>query len=1003
MGARGFFSLIIALVAAGSLLPENVQAACTTVTLSANQTINGTLASSDCVDNNINGNIYYYDHFVFVGVTGQALMLAVSSTQADPDLLLITPSGEMLYDDDGGGGTSARIAGGLAETGTFQVIVSSAVPLQTGNYTFTFTLSSSSGGGGTTPTATAVEYFHAGFNHYFMTAYPAEATAIDGGSVQGWIRTGQTYTVNSESASGLSPVCRFFSTSFAPKSSHFYTPAAAECAAVKNNPNWKFEANAFNVREPSGGSCMSGTVPLYRVYNDGRSGAPNHRYTTCTSIRDNMLSHGWVSEGIAMCIPAGSSNCTVDASGGGTNYVAGPGNSYTVGPAGGTINNGGLSLTFPAGALSSTTNVSIATSQPDTSFTPDVTVVSDAYQITLSSDLQKPITLSFAATSAPAAGDLPLAAVVDDGFVSTFDKAPHKGVQLVEASYSNGRYTVTMPATSNVSTIRSKSLTRKAETRSWSFTMYMFGGYAMRQSTHFNLRFPARSCSIGLMDEWLAHAEEAWTRLVTQMGFTTFGLGLPETRLTMDVHRLGPGVDGQLSINQAPWGLFNNWLPTLELASSMCLSPTADQKREMKATIGHEFFHAIQKTYEPDHAYGRAIFGNRGQCLYDASSSWFEGEMLDSKSYLGTPTWDEVFKSNPFYTKGLGYGCMTDSDPYGYGMATFLRYLTEKYGRDLVLSLWRSVFIGSSDDVPADHMAGAGIRLGSDWPAFAENLLIGTTSFGWPATEFDGTLTYKAGETMKIVDNLHEMSAKKYKLDFKSLKDSTSNLPVCRVRLTTGGGLYNVVLYDETRKVADVLPDRDPSFTPTASDKYSLLVINIDTSSAAVNGVPYGRESPVEVAVNCGGEESNLTCGDNDAYEITIDSVPSMESFACNLSSTERQTARLCVVATNGVVKERSGTCYSNLQSVSGSIDSSGNYSLDFRWGGYGASSLIDGAGTSGSLVTGRVTGRFKGTSCVIDGTVNGEFHAWMTPNVSSRCYSGYDIRQKFTSTGKSN
>ena len=723
MGARGFFSLIIALVAAGSLLPENVQASCTTVTLSANQTISGTLASSDCVDNNINGNIYYYDHFVFAGAAGQELTLAVSSTQIDPDLLLITPSGATIYDDDGGGGTAARIAVGLAETGTFQVIVSSAVPLQTGNYTFTFTLSSSGGGGAATPTATAVEYFHAGFNHYFMTAYPAEATAIDGGSVQGWIRTGQTYTVNSESASGLSPVCRFFSTSFAPKSSHFYTPAAAECAAVKNNPNWKFEANAFNVWEPLGGSCTSGTVPLYRVYNDGRSGAPNHRYTTCTSIRDNMLSHGWVSEGIAMCIPAGSSNCTVDASGGGTNYVAGPGNSYTVGPAGGTINNGGLSLTFPAGAFSSTTNVSIATSQPDTSFTPDVTVVSDAYQITLSSDLQKPITLSFAAKSAPAAGDLPLAAVVHDGFVSTFNEAPHKGVQLVEATYADGGYTVTMPATSNVSTIRSKSLTRKAETRSWSFTMYVFRGYAMRQSTHFNLRFPQRSCNIGLMDEWLGHAEEAWTRLVTQMSFTTFGLGMPETRLTMDVHDL-QGADGGLSINQAPWGLFNNWLPTLELAASQCLSPTADQKREMKATIGHEFFHAIQNTYDPDHAYGKGIFGNRGQCLYEASSSWFEGEMLESRSYLGRPTWDEVFLSDPFYTKGLGYGCAggttgssaekkVQQDKYGYGMATFLRYLTEKYGRDLVLSLWQSVFRDNYGDVPADHLLNVGIRLGT--------------------------------------------------------------------------------------------------------------------------------------------------------------------------------------------------------------------------------------------------------------------------------------------------
>jgi hypothetical protein len=108
-------------------------------------------------------------------------------------------------------------------------------------------------------------------------------------------------------------VCRFWSArSFAPKSSHFYTPYADECAKVKQDPAWLFERNAFFVRMPEGVSgartCPSGTRPLYRAYNDGQGGAPNHRYTTDAAVLDAMIAQGWTMEGEAVtrvfaCVP----------------------------------------------------------------------------------------------------------------------------------------------------------------------------------------------------------------------------------------------------------------------------------------------------------------------------------------------------------------------------------------------------------------------------------------------------------------------------------------------------------------------------------------------------------------------------------------------------------------------------------------------------------------------------------------------------------------------------
>jgi YVTN family beta-propeller protein len=163
-------------------------------------------------------------------------------------------------------------------------------------------------------TGTAVEYYAAVFDHYFITAFPAEQAALDGGAFGGaWVRTGRTFKVWTQPIPSSSPVCRFFSTAFGLKSSHFYTPFASECALVKTYPQWQYEAIAFHMQIPVGfgtanGDCPIGTDRLYRLYNNGMGGAPNHRYTTNVAIFNQMVAAGWVFEGEAntrvfSCVP----------------------------------------------------------------------------------------------------------------------------------------------------------------------------------------------------------------------------------------------------------------------------------------------------------------------------------------------------------------------------------------------------------------------------------------------------------------------------------------------------------------------------------------------------------------------------------------------------------------------------------------------------------------------------------------------------------------------------
>jgi hypothetical protein len=158
-------------------------------------------------------------------------------------------------------------------------------------------------------TADAIEYYRAEFDHYFITAIADEITKLDAGVFAGWARTGLKFKVYSNATATSATVCRFFSTSFAPKSSHFYTPSATECATVKTNPNWQYEGDVFYVALAGDGTCRAGTLAVYRLYNNGQGGAPNHRYTTDPAVRDQMVARGWVIEGNGpgfafMCAPA---------------------------------------------------------------------------------------------------------------------------------------------------------------------------------------------------------------------------------------------------------------------------------------------------------------------------------------------------------------------------------------------------------------------------------------------------------------------------------------------------------------------------------------------------------------------------------------------------------------------------------------------------------------------------------------------------------------------------
>ena len=155
----------------------------------------------------------------------------------------------------------------------------------------------------------AVEYYHSGIDHLFVTANPLEIDALDSGTVGGWLRTGQRFRVDDAASPGLVPVCRFYTSAYAGKATHFFTASAAECEQLKTSSDWVYEGVAFYARLPdAAGTCDAETAAVHRLFNGGQGGAPNHAYTVYDATQKMLTQSGWVPEGVAFCAPLAAGN-----------------------------------------------------------------------------------------------------------------------------------------------------------------------------------------------------------------------------------------------------------------------------------------------------------------------------------------------------------------------------------------------------------------------------------------------------------------------------------------------------------------------------------------------------------------------------------------------------------------------------------------------------------------------------------------------------------------------
>jgi hypothetical protein len=157
---------------------------------------------------------------------------------------------------------------------------------------------------------TSVEFYNATLDHYFQSSLAPDIDALDSGRTPGWARTGESFKVMPAPASSPTPfvpVCRWL---IPPQhgDSHFFSAWDVECndilAHSMTDPNYsgyvQETTSAFYAVLPDlvTGACPAGTRAVYRLWN--RRVDSNHRFTTSTATKAQMVARGYAPEGFGM-------------------------------------------------------------------------------------------------------------------------------------------------------------------------------------------------------------------------------------------------------------------------------------------------------------------------------------------------------------------------------------------------------------------------------------------------------------------------------------------------------------------------------------------------------------------------------------------------------------------------------------------------------------------------------------------------------------------------------
>ncbi|WP_043638631.1 toxin-antitoxin system YwqK family antitoxin [Desulfovibrio sp. TomC] len=528
--------------------------------------------------------------------------------------------------------------------------------------------------------------------------------------------------------------------------------------------------------------------------------------------------------------------------------------SKVLGPQGGTLAVAGISVSVPPGALGSDRAVTLQQVDPSGYYGASG---SRAYNLEMGTGGHcLPVAVAITGVSG---GDRSMAVALGDVLDDGSGVASRPLPRLVSGNVQGGILRVSIPATETCETAASTRGLKLASPAVESFSLELAPDWLTTPRGQFVVYHPTALLGSALVEDIIRYAQEA-SRKLTGMGFEFADtLDFPVT-INL-VHGLG-ARDGESGIP-----LYGKAYGYLNINLDRCIPGNMDNVR---ATVGHEFFHLVQNTYDPRfsiairHPSATPFF----LWLAEASSVWFEAGMLDNSDYVSP-----VFTLNiDTMRNGLEtYGNdRTGAQNRGYWASGFQRYLNSQHTGGLVPLIWRKVRAqGATPNDYSDLRAvfealASPDSVAQDWRCYVGKFISGSTGYpGWPQPASNATL-YPDGSTAVMTQpSLEPFSAQKISIIFRNDVSQDFQISALAQSPVISFSLYHgKAQAGPFQFLADLVPGSPRTVTASHGDIYLVAVANTDTQA------PYQAPAQATVLVGSSSHADCVWCPDVPANAI---------------------------------------------------------------------------------------------------------------------------------------
>lgn len=361
--------------------------------------------------------------------------------------------------------------------------------------------------------------------------------------------------------------------------------------------------------------------------------------------------------------------------------------SETIGPEGGTVETDGFSLTVPAGAFDSETELVLLSATDKQTFGDNL--VSGMFKIEgIPVEYGKPLRVKIKYEGS--LSEESYIALGEEVFVSSLDSVI-TAFQFIEAGDSSGWLIGEIPIPENS---HNQSGSKKKSANETDFTGFILGCLTSyialySENQHFLMYYPLFMASSGDVTQLGKYLEEAYSFFQTQLGFsysnrTNWPVKVVVCPFPLSYNALGFYTNSRLG-NNGGWIEFNyDALPN---------------RKDIRTTAGHEFFHLVQSLYDNRNRISKAQFAANHHWFNEATAVWSESNFSDDVDFQS-----DIVKGNqmaPFNGLHAGSLLSKDSVDHGYGMLSLIHYLEGIYGSAFILKTYQSLFDEGSHIIDA--------------------------------------------------------------------------------------------------------------------------------------------------------------------------------------------------------------------------------------------------------------------------------------------------------------